>query len=293
MAEDVEVQEISLAALRRVLSEPRLEAYRHDAAEPSSTVVGRYRWNIALSMALYPGLQQLEVALRNNLHVAISGSYGQQWYDSTPPFLTQRELQSVVAAKEELKKQMKPSDPNRLVAELRLGFWTSLVSRDYERLLWPHMLGKAFPYIPRRLRTRATISARLQDIRKLRNRISHQEPIFKLPLQRLHVEILDTISWMAPALLRLIPVGESFEDIHARGPSGYELRVIRSRPQTAVERCDETRPRLDDVAQRCSMANSPACVRCELFFRGHARVQICAEARRGFDRNRRHQRGRH
>lgn len=217
-------QAISLGALRRVLSEPRLEAYRLAPTESPDAVIGRYRWNIALSMSLYPVVQQLEVALRNNLHRAIAERYRtDEWYDATPALLTPREQEAVTEAKDELRKQGKPQEPNRLVAELTLGFWTSLLSRDYERRFWPHLLAPAFPFIPRPQRTRATVAGRLHQIRQLRNRISHHEPIFKLNLPRLYGEIEETIRWMAPALLQLLPVGEQFRDIHARGPAAYAL----------------------------------------------------------------------
>lgn len=227
MAEGQEPQGISLSALMRVLSEPRLQAYRLDAAESPEVMVGRYRWNIALSMSLYPAIQQVEVALRNNLHRAASSLLGtDSWYDSIPQILTQREQDAILAAKVELSKQRKPADPDRLVAELTLGFWTSLLSRDYERHFWPRMLSSTFPFMPRRLRTRATVAGRFQEIRRLRNRISHQEPVFKMGLAQLDADIREAISWMAPTLLKLMPVGESFTDIYSKGPGAYQLPTV-------------------------------------------------------------------
>ena len=217
---------ISLAAVQRALSESRFAAYRTHPDEPLEAVLGRYRWNAALCMALYPALGLLEVSLRNNLHAAITGYYGTAaWYDLTPEKLAPREQESIRQAKNELRKQGKREEPNRVVAELNFGFWTSLLSKEYEQQLWPRLLIPAFPQMPKRARTRARVAERLHEVRWLRNRVSHHEPIYKLAsLGQRYSNIHEAISWLAPALLRLLPVGEDFSEIHARGFTAYELR---------------------------------------------------------------------
>jgi hypothetical protein len=180
MTNPQEPPSISLAAATRGLSEARLEAYRAHPAEPLEAVLGRYRWNAALSMALYPALGLLEVTLRNTLHRAIAGEYGTEtWYDLIPTKLASWEQKSIVFAKDELRKKQKPDEPGRVVAELSLGFWVSLLGTDYEQQLWPKLLKTAFPYLPRSRRTRATVAGRFQEIRRLRNRVSHHEPIYR------------------------------------------------------------------------------------------------------------------
>src|SRR5689334_18576968 len=125
---------ISLAAATCGLSEARLEAYRTHPAEALEAVLGRYRWNAALSMALHPALGLLEVTLRNALHRAIGGLYGTKaWYEQTHGVLASREQTSIVLAKDELRRQHKSEEPDRVVAELNLGFWVSLLSTNYEQ----------------------------------------------------------------------------------------------------------------------------------------------------------------
>ena len=219
-------QAISLTAVKRALSEPRLAAYLRHPDEPLRAVLGRYRWNLALCMSLYPALGLLEVALRNNLHRALTDLHGTSaWYNSTSAFLTERGQKSVREAKEKLQDQNKPEDPDRLVAELTFGFWASFLSRDYERHLWPKLLIPAFPLMPKKDRTRSKVADRLKRIRWLRNRISHHEPIYRLekPME-LYDDLLEAISWLAPALLHMLPVGENFGDIYARGSVAYEIQ---------------------------------------------------------------------
>jgi hypothetical protein len=226
MAEPKEPQGISLATLTSALSEPRLGAYRVHPDEPWEAVVGRYRWNIALSMSFYPALHLLEVHLRNNLHRAITGHYGTHaWYDVTPGWLMPYEQRDVSEAKAQLRKRQKREDADGLVPELNFGFWTSLLGTDYEQKLWPRLLSAAFPHLPRRQRTRANVARRLHRIRFLRNRISHHEPIYKSTnLVQLYDDILEAICWLSPSLPQLLPIGDDFRQIHTRGSVAYEIR---------------------------------------------------------------------
>jgi hypothetical protein len=221
-------QAISLAALRSALSEPRLEAYRLHTDERPATVLGRYRWNIALSKSFYPVLGLLEVALRNNLHRVIARHHGSDaWYDLIPTVLASHEREAVLKAKAKLQERQKLAEPNRVVAELSFGFWTSLLGTDYEQKLWPRLLSSAFPHMPRKQRTRSKVAHRFHQIRVLRNRISHHEPIYRMTnLAQLDGEIEEALGWLSPNLLRLLPVGESFREVYARGPSAYELDVL-------------------------------------------------------------------
>lgn len=214
---------ISLAAAIRGLSEARLEAYRTSPDEPLDAVLGRYRWNAALSMALHPALGLLEVTLRNTLHRAIVGECGTEtWYDLIPGKLASWEQKSIILAKDELRKKQKPEQADRVVAELNLGFWVSLLSTSYEQQFWPKLLKSAFPYLPRSIRTRAMVSGRFQEIRRLRNRVSHHEPIYRSKnLLQQYSNIEEAIGWMVPPLVTLLPIGEDFRVIFARGLAGY------------------------------------------------------------------------
>ncbi len=124
--------------------------------------------------------------------------------------------------KDELRKQQKPYEPGRVVAELKLGFWVSLLSTNYEQRLWPKLLPTVFPYLPRSKRTRSTVAGRFQEIRRLRNRVSHHEPIYRSKTLAQHYRnIEEAIGWMVPPLLSLLPIGEGFSAIFERGPDVF------------------------------------------------------------------------
>ena len=82
-----------------------------------------------------------------------------------------------------------------------MGFWVSLFNAEYEKFLWKD-LRRAFPNIPKHKRQRKTISAPLNKIRSLRNRVYHNEAIsWNLTrLSYLHDIIVEVISWMSPIL---------------------------------------------------------------------------------------------
>jgi hypothetical protein len=215
-------QGVSLEALASALSEPRLEAYRLHADEPVRAVLGRYRWNNALGMSLLPGLGLLEVALRNNLHRVLTGHFRTAaWYELAPSALAPREQEAVATVR---RAQRQPAEPGGLVDELGFSFWTALLGTDYEQRLWPRLLAPVFPHMPRHERTRAKVARRFHDLRRLRNRISHHQPIHQMnKLAQLDDELHEALGWLSPALLWMLPVGEDFREVHARGSGAYEV----------------------------------------------------------------------
>src|SRR5919202_1807876 len=84
------------------VSAERLESYRGEPITDDLTMIVNYLWNTALSEALYPSLQGLEVTLRKSLHGALSRRYGTPaWYDY-PECLELLEQQKIIEAKIEI-----------------------------------------------------------------------------------------------------------------------------------------------------------------------------------------------
>lgn len=206
--------------LTQALSHERLSAYAQRAPEQGNRVLfAHYAWNMALSESLYPVLQAMEVLLRNTVDHAARHHFGRtDWYDDSKLIQHPNDRSSIDKAKRILNRQNKPLDPGRIIAELNFGFWTSLFDRRYEQVLWPRLIKTAFPYMPRRIRTRQTLSRRFHRIRILRNRIFHHEPIWywqDLPQQ--HVDILQAISWIEPAMSDLVKTIDRFPSTYNNG----------------------------------------------------------------------------
>lgn len=210
-------------SLRLSISHERLEAYRRE--DDDGTVLTRYLWNTMLSESLYPILQYLEVALRNSIHTSVSTAYNRNdWYNIMPSVLEPQQRDMVLDAMRKLRDAHKPLTPGRIVAELTFGFWTSLFNRPYEAppsgdpRLWPRLLAPVFPGMPRRIRTRRTLSRQLNDVRTLRNRVFHHEPIWHYPgLARQHDELLNLVRWINPDMYEAIRLLDRFLNVAANG----------------------------------------------------------------------------
>ena len=213
-------------AISKIVSEARLIPYGKNS-DPQTTVLGRYLWNIALSESLYPTLNALEVSLRNSLHNAITSFKGDAyWFEYVLVRYEQRKLQEV---KQRLASTVGVPTADQIIADCSFGFWTSLFNTDYEGLIWPKLLQPVFPHAPRRIRTRNVVSRKLNKFRKLRNRISHHEPIWYWgDLHITHQEILEVIGWISPEMQQLLQLIDRFPEIHSRGVSGYEKLILGS-----------------------------------------------------------------
>ena len=184
-------------ALERPISRVRLENYRPPGASDLDMVTN-YFFNLELSEALYPTLQAFEIALRNSIHLALSSRANSAFWFDEPGFLPQRQVNEISGARQKLASEGKPATSDRIIAELKLGFWHSLFNTPFERNLWrPNrsaMILEVFPQISARDRSRQTVWDRCNRIRILRNRVMHYEPIWTRPqLVRDHAEILETL----------------------------------------------------------------------------------------------------
>ena len=182
--------------LERSVSADRLKPFQPTDGDPLTTSVN-YFWNIALCQALYPSLNMLEVVTRNSLHTFLTARFKRpDWYD-TPYFLQRRELEDVATAKRNIRRSHTQYKPGHVVAALNFGFWVSLLDTLYGEdptgpELWEAFpspnLALVFPFAPAsHQRYRRRLHGRLDDMRLLRNRISHYEPIWqgvRLPSRR-------------------------------------------------------------------------------------------------------------
>ena len=183
-----------IAALELTISPERLSTYVAMAGGDKALAILFYERNIILSEALYGVLQRLEVAVRNAFHDTLTAGLGRRdWYDHAPLF--DPELAAVAKAKQKLSQNGKPWTPGRIVAELSFGFWAALTHKGYARRLWDPHLHKAFPH--RRMNHKMAF-ARLDSLRKLRNRVAHHEPITSRNLQQDLTDIIETIGWICP-----------------------------------------------------------------------------------------------
>ena len=208
-------------SLLGAISEPRFGRYLEQAGGNNAPVgLAYYLWNIQLSESLYSALQGVEITLRNSIHEAASGAFGNtDWFKTV---LVAPETHTLENVRSRLASQGKAANPDNLVSALSFGFWVSLFYSRYDRILWPQLLMAVFPYMPRTVRTRGYVAQRLRRIRHLRNRVFHHEPVWHWPdLAQHHREVLEAIGWINPDMLALAQSLDRFPEVYALGADGY------------------------------------------------------------------------
>jgi hypothetical protein len=147
----------------------------------------------------------VEIVIRNALHKQLLKYLGAEWFEeidkqnclnpenepSIPPALLK-----LRNAREFLKQRGKTETAPAVTAELSFGFWVALCSRRYQKTLWNPCLFRPFKGHGMQ---RSVIFERLDQIRNLRNRVAHHEPIINRNLPDDFAKIIETIRWICGA----------------------------------------------------------------------------------------------
>ncbi len=239
-------QDAFFAAIEAAISSHRLRlGFLSRASESPEILLGRHLRNLALSEALYPVLQTLELTLRNSidrtLEAAFPGSmFGESWLSATSVVLAPRDRDEVANVQARLSRERKDVTRHRIIAGLSLGFWTALFTRKYEisdtssyspragvqTALWPRHLRSAFPHLPKRFLTRGHVYGMLAPLANLRNAVFHHRPIWNEKLNSLHVSATEVIGWISPEAQRLILNLDRFPAVHQRGEEWYRRLLM-------------------------------------------------------------------
>ncbi len=197
-----------LDELEAALSVARLGTYLEATGQDRQRAICLHVWNTDISAAFYGPLQTLEIALRNAMHRNLGRRYGATWYDHGGAGLDSGALNRVKMVRTEISRNGHEACPPRIVAALSFGFWISLLGSggraanghkaNYEMTLWRPALRKAFPHCT--VLNRKNAHRPLNDLRILRNRIAHHEPIFARDLAADHDRILEVAGWISPAV---------------------------------------------------------------------------------------------
>ena len=224
----------------RMVSRHRLARYRRATANKQEAIA-LYLWNVALCEALYPPIHFFEVALRNATHQAISAhcSGGTRWFLDAAVLTEERHQKQVVEAVREIRKKNKghflgrdddpsfPKEPQRVVAELSLGFWINLFSSPYTTSLVSIITPDVFPHGPSEVvknKRQDVIYPRLREVLGLRNRVFHHEPIYHWTLLSgndgliaQHRRLCEVISWMCCVQPFFLQSVDHFVAVHEAG----------------------------------------------------------------------------
>lgn len=218
-----------LAEVMPSISAARLLRYRSTTGDDLETAVN-YFWNLALAESLFCSLSMVEIALRNALHDTLTQHFGVPvWYDRRG-LLEPNQRNDVDGVKRRIVGRGDPVTPDRVVSELTFGFWVTILSRNYDARLWQGQnaapLKRMFLRIPRNKRQRQTIHQQYNEIRELRNRVFHYEPIFDDPhLRQRHGEVKRGLHWLNPRMVDVLEWYDRFPDVYMNGQGATEAEL--------------------------------------------------------------------
>lgn len=188
--------------LEAALSADRFARYVEWADGDRTRALDLYTLNARLSEALYIPLHAFEVALRNRSHHLVATA-----------IILDRQRDQVVAAIAELAQDNKPGDPGRVVAALTFSFWTSFFSTDYEAL-WRSTLNAIAVRPDGRGLSRKDFARPCTQLRFLRNRVAHHEPILYWNLPKHHAALRELTLWLSPPLAAWSDGLDRFPAVH-------------------------------------------------------------------------------
>ena len=169
----------------------------YDAAAGTQEIaIELYAWNAEVSSAFLFPLHVCEVVVRNAVAECFEIKYGSNW-----PWVTSFERSLNNRLKEDLSRA-KDSVGNtkktgKVIAELNFFFWQSIFTKSHDFRIWNQYLLTAFPNLDNKNPIppqREGIYQVLDELRHLRNRIAHHEPIFKRDLLEDYKKIKNLIA---------------------------------------------------------------------------------------------------
>ena len=203
-----------------LLGADRFAPYLAAMATDRCEALKLYVWNAALASAFLSPIGALEVGLRNALNTSLTTSYGVAWYDD-PTFLaldpTGHLASQISRAKGYITRaRLTRSLTNgRVVAELGISFWTSLLRPIYSRTLWPLLRGAFVAYTHRK-----TLMSHLEPLPAFRNRVAHHEPIYDRRPMQVYDGIIAAAAAISPSLPPWIEHHSRVRECLSEGPSG-------------------------------------------------------------------------
>ncbi|HEX5360225.1 MAG TPA: hypothetical protein VFW49_03940 [Fluviicoccus sp.] len=172
-------------AVRAALSPARLATYEVAAGvqgDGDLAALELYAWNAEISSALLVPLHVCEVVIRNTVADALEPVYGARWPWSTTFERSLPDPQQGYSPRRDLQSARRSSSSTgKVIPELKFVFWQKMFTSRYDERIWDAQLRRVLPnmsQINSVAELRLEIYKDLEQLRKLRNRIAHHEPVF-------------------------------------------------------------------------------------------------------------------
>lgn len=186
--------------VRNVLSAARLTTYEQALKSVSplgvESVLELYLWNSMMGGALFFPMHVCEVAIRNAVSDALTAVYGANWpWDKNFERSLKKKSREILC---DIRRSASSSATGKVIAEMSFSFWQQMFVVAHDVRIWEKQLHRVLPNLDTPLSlsgARQRVHDTLGEIRFLRNRIAHHEPIF----QHKPEEIYQKIFWIVNA----------------------------------------------------------------------------------------------
>ena len=190
---------VHLADIPHIISEPRFATYLRHCNNDREKALRLYQWNLEISSAYVVPLHLLEVSVRNAVVEALEKVHTSNW-PWTQGFVRSlpNSRQGYNPRKNLNKVAIRQPTVGKVVAELNFVFWEKMFTSRHDSRIWDAHIQSSFPHASMTLNAqqiRAHIHNDIRDIRQLRNRIAHYEPIFSRNLKDDYEKIHRLVSW--------------------------------------------------------------------------------------------------
>lgn len=180
-----------------LLSSDRVSTYLVACDNNLDRALELYKWNIALSGALFEAIAIVEIVVRNELDRNLNkwGSLqGVDWMEIIP--VDNRGKEDISKARS---RTPRDQSHGKVLAELNFGFWRFLVAPRYLHSIWMPILSDSFPNLGGHAGARREqVEQKIQRVWFLRNRIGHHEPIFSRNVTRDVQSLNELLDWISP-----------------------------------------------------------------------------------------------
>lgn len=187
-------------AVKIAISSARIGTYEAAAgvtAADDLAALQLYAWNAQVSGALLTPLHICEVVIRNTVATVLESVHGSQW-PWVPGF--ERSLPDPRGGysprKDLISARRGKASTGKVIPELKFVFWQKMFTQRHDARLWvPHLQA----VLPNMDATKTLTDRReliyndLEQLRFLRNRIAHHEPIFTRALADDYSKIVELV----------------------------------------------------------------------------------------------------
>lgn len=211
-------------AIKTALSSARIGTYETaTAAVPQlAGALALYTWNAQVSAAMMNPLHICEVVVRNAVSDALEAVYGPRWPWNDAFLRSLPSPKKGFNARKDLKNVgLKKATTGKVIPELKFVFWQKMFTGRFDGAIWNLHLRTVLPYANPALNVqdlRKLIHDELEQLRLLRNRIAHHEPIFSRNLANDFQKSQDLISFRCPNTVAWMIANQSASALIAAPP---------------------------------------------------------------------------